>query len=180
LSGKEFSEAISASTPCEVFSRLPISNFGPLEKYNISPPLPTLAKLAKFFGIGLGSLFDETEESQRYEVIRKDERKMVSEGVSMSGTVYSHCYELFATRMRNKKMTPILKRMPAGPGDFISLNREGALFLYVLEGELNMLIDRQKVVLEEGDSIYFDTSLDRKLLPGTGQESVILEVTAGC
>lgn len=151
-----------------------------IEKNNISPPIPTLSKLARFFGVGLGSLFDERDEKQKFEVIRKDERKTVSEGVSMSGSVYSHSYELFATRMRDRKMTPILKRLSEGPEDGISFSSEGESFLYVLEGEMNVLINNQKVVLEQGDSIYFETSLEHKLFSSDGKESVILEVSAGC
>ncbi len=149
-----------------------------IEKNNISPPIPTLSKLANFFGIRLSSLFAEKDERQRFEIIRKDERKIVSEGVSVYGTVRSHSYELLTTRMRNRKMTPVIKRLPEGPDDGRSFSREGESFLYVLEGNLNMLINNQKVVLGEGDSIYFDTSIEHKLFSREGKESVILEVCA--
>lgn len=151
-----------------------------IENNNISPPIATLSKLARFFGIGLGSLFVEKDERKKFEIVRKEDRKIVSEGMSMSGTVYSHPGELFATRMRNKKMTPVLKRLSELPENGATSSREGESFLFVLEGKLSVMINDQKVELDKGDSVYFDASIEHKLFPSDGKESVILEVSASC
>lgn len=156
-----------------------ISLLSQIEKNKISPALPTLAKLARFFGVKMSTLFVEKDEGRKYEIIRKDDRKLLSEGMSWSETVRGYSYKLIANRMRNKKMIPILKAVSEKPQGSQSFSRDAQSFLFVLRGELNIMINNRSLVLEEGDSIYFDTSLEHKFYSSGSQESVFLEVTAG-
>ena len=42
-----------------------------IENNNVSPPIATLSKIAKFFDVKIGIFFTEDEEECRYEVVRK-------------------------------------------------------------------------------------------------------------
>src|SRR6266704_835577 len=46
-----------------------------IENNNVSPPIATLSKIAKFFDVKIGIFFTEDEQEYRYEVVRANERK---------------------------------------------------------------------------------------------------------
>ncbi len=46
-----------------------------IENNNVSPPIATLSKIARFFDVKIGHFFAEEEEECRYEIVRADERK---------------------------------------------------------------------------------------------------------
>jgi transcriptional regulator with XRE-family HTH domain len=57
-----------------------------IENNNVSPPIATLSKIAKFFDVKMGMFFDEEEAESKYEVVRANERRVVSRVISKSGT----------------------------------------------------------------------------------------------
>ncbi len=148
-----------------------------IEKNNISPPIPTLSKLAKFFDVKMSSLFTEQDEQRKYEIIRKNDRKIVSHVVSRTGNRHTYSYEPFSTKMRNKKMTPFLINL-ADTRDATTYSHDGESFIFVLKGTMAMFLDNQEIVLAEGDCIYFDSSMDHRFEVRKSKDSVILEVTA--
>jgi len=147
-----------------------------IENNNVSPPIATLSKLAKFFDIKLSSLFTENGEEPRYEVIRKDERMTVPRVISRGGTDHGYFYESFSFNMQNKKMEPFLITISEEFHDNNTYSHEGESFLYVINGTFDLLLDGQQIILEEGDSIYFDTSLEHRFRSKDGSEVRILEV----
>jgi transcriptional regulator with XRE-family HTH domain len=150
-----------------------------IEKNNISPPIATLSKLARFFNVKMSSLFAEKDEERKFGIIRKNDRRVVSHVVSSAGNGHGYSYESFSARMRTKKMVPFLITLSEGIHDGTTYSHEGESFVFVLQGTLSMLLDQREIILEEGDSIYFDTSLEHRFRTGAGGEAQILEVTAG-
>src|SRR3990172_5685781 len=59
-----------------------------IENNNVSPPIATLSKLAKFFDIKMSSFFTENDEEPKYEIIRKNERRAVPRVISRGGTAH--------------------------------------------------------------------------------------------
>ncbi len=150
-----------------------------IEKNNISPPIPTLSKLAKFFNVKMSSLFAEKDEPRKYEIIRKNERKTVSHVVSHTGNRHPHSYESFSAKMRTKKMTPFLITLSIENLENTTYSCQGESFVFILQGTLEMQLNNQEIALGEGDCIYFDTSLEHRFCPGESPDCVILEVTSG-
>ncbi|KZX12236.1 helix-turn-helix domain-containing protein [Methanobrevibacter curvatus] len=52
----------------------------------------------------------------------------------------------------------------------------GQEFNYVLEGSLNLLIHNQEVILNEGDSIYFDSKYEHAMVPLNNKPAKFLAV----
>src|ERR1039457_7679496 len=57
-----------------------------IENNNVSPPIATLSRIAKFFDVKIGSFFSEDEEECKYEIVRAHERKAIPRVISRSGT----------------------------------------------------------------------------------------------
>jgi transcriptional regulator with XRE-family HTH domain len=147
-----------------------------IENNNVSPPIATLSKLAKFFDIKMSSFFTENDEEPKYEVIRKDERKTVPRVISRGGTAHGYSYESFSFSMQNKKMEPFLITLSDKIQDNNTYSHEGESFLFVIKGTFELLLDNERITLEEGDSIYFDTSREHRFRSKDGSEVTVLEV----
>lgn len=147
-----------------------------IENNNVSPPIATLSKLAKFFDIKMSSFFTENDEEPKYEVIRKDERRAVPRVISRGGTAHGYSYESFSFSMQNKKMEPFLITLSDKIQDNNTYSHEGESFLFVIKGTFELLLDNERITLEEGDSIYFDTSREHRFRSKDGSEVTVLEV----
>ncbi len=147
-----------------------------IEHSNVSPPISTLSKLAKFFGVKMGSLFTENEDEPRFEIIRKSDRKTITRVISREGTNLGCAYETFSFKKRDREMEPFLiilsDKIEAGN----LYSHEGETFIYVINGSFELLLEGDQVDLGEGDSVYFETSIEHGFRPKDGSKATILQV----
>lgn len=147
-----------------------------IEHNNVSPPIPTLAKLANFYGVRISSLFAENEEDVPFEVIRSSERKTISKIVSRVGSAYAYLHESFAFKKQSRKMEAYIISFSDKMHASNTYGHEGESFLYVIQGSVILALKNGRIVLEEGDSAYFDASLEHRFCPNNGSGGTILQV----
>jgi transcriptional regulator with XRE-family HTH domain len=133
---------------------------------NISAPtVRTLEKIVRALGTTVSSLYSEMENSKKeaanpgkMAIVHKKERKKLVLGPERGK---AH-YELLSPDY-HRKLQVMYIHFPVGrkTGKFIS--HEGEECGIILEGELKVYIDEQVVILEEGDSIYFDSIIPHRL-----------------
>ncbi len=149
-----------------------------IENNNVSPPIATLSRIAKFFDVKVGMFFAEDEEECRYEVMRASQRKMVSRVISRAGTSQGYSYDSLSFRKQNKKMEPFLLTVTEKASEENTYSHDGEEFLYVIRGTAELILDDERLTLESGDCIYFDSSLRHRLLSGDGSEVNVLAVVS--
>lgn len=149
-----------------------------IENNNVSPPIATLSKIAKFFDVKIGMFFTEDEEECRYEVVRSSERKLIPRVISRSGTSQGYSYESLSFRKQNKKMEPFLLTVTEKASEENTYSHDGEEFLFIMKGTADLLLDNERIVLAEGDCVYFDSSLRHRLLSKDGSEVKVLAVVA--
>ena len=71
-----------------------------IENNNVSPPIATLSKIAKFFDVKMGHFFEEEEEERKYEVVRKLDRRVVSRVISKAGTGHGNATASYGSARR--------------------------------------------------------------------------------
>jgi transcriptional regulator with XRE-family HTH domain len=147
-----------------------------IENNNVSPPIATLSKIARFFDVKIGLFFEEEEVDCRYEVVRKADRRVVSRVISVAGTGHGYTYEALSFRKRNKKMEPFVVTVARRPDEETLYNHEGEEFLLILKGEAEILLEDERIFLEEGDAVYFDATLRHRLLSCGGEETQVLAI----
>jgi len=147
-----------------------------IENNNVSPPIATLSKLARFFDVKMGLFFEETEEERKYEVVKRGERRVVSRVISKAGTGHGYTYEALSFRKRNKKMEPFLLTVSERAGEETLYNHEGEEFLLIIKGKAEVILEDERLILDEGDAVYFDSSLKHRLLSFDGSEVQVLAV----
>jgi transcriptional regulator with XRE-family HTH domain len=140
-----------------------------IENDNVSPPIATLSRLANFFDVKIGVFFSEDNECP-YEVVRKGEQKLVHSLISHSGTSREYNYESLSFRKHNKKMEPFLLTVSGNGDGENGCSHDGEEFLYIVEGRAELLLEGEPLLLEEGDSVYFNSSLRHRLVPKEGSK----------
>ena len=134
-----------------------------MENHLVSPSLGTLIKLAKALDVTVGDFFGESHESP-YALVRRDERKTVSRFASKEGVKYGYSYESLGFDKKNRHMEPFIVTLePATIKNTKTSTHEGEEFIYVLEGEMEVILGDHKDVLYPGDSIYYDSNVPHRV-----------------
>lgn len=152
-----------------------------IENNNVSPPIGTLARVAKVLGVRVGYFFRDEGPEEAYEVIRREERPVVTRVISRTGGEHGYTYHSLTYKKRDKIMEPFLLFVDPGMRDEENLySHEGEEFLLILEGEAELLLERERIVLREGDSVYFESGLRHRLLAhGSGGAKVLAVLGKG-
>ena len=147
-----------------------------IENNNVSPPIATLSKIAHFFDVKIGHFFNESEEESPYEILRGTERTVIPKVVSKDGTSQGYFYESLSVRKKNKKMDPFLLTLNEKITNTDTYSHTGEEFIFVMKGTAELLLDDQRIILNEGDSVYFDANLKHRLLSSDCDEVKVLAV----
>jgi transcriptional regulator with XRE-family HTH domain len=127
-----------------------------LENARLVPTLPTLARIATVFNVGLDFFF--TDERKRYVVAlaRKGERMKFPARADANKAAYH--FESLNFRAMEAKLHGFLAEFhEVGDGKAATHSHPGVELLYLLEGMLEMKIGSESYQLEAGDAIYFDS-----------------------
>jgi transcriptional regulator with XRE-family HTH domain len=134
-----------------------------MENHLVSPSLGTMTKLAKALGVRVGDFFGETE-GEPFAIVRKDERKTVSRFASKEGVRYGYSYESLGFEKKNRHMEPFIVTLePATIKTSKTSVHEGEEFIFVLEGEMEVILGTHTDVLYPGDSIYYDSNIPHRV-----------------
>lgn len=148
-----------------------------IENNKISPPIATLSKIATFFDVRIGHFFSESEEEIPFEVLRSSQRTVIPRVVSQDGSVHGYSYESLSVLKQNKRMDPFLLTINEKVANTGTYSHSGEEFLFVLQGTAELLLDEHRILLDEGDSVYFDANLKHRLLAqGNGEIKVLAVV----
>lgn len=134
---------------------LPVEQYIQMESGESDISVSCLQKIAHQYNLPLDVLmFGEEPKMSSYFVTRW------GTGVSVERTkVYK--YEALASGFRNRKVDPFIVTVEPKPADTpIFMNRhEGQEFNFVIEGKMLLNINGKDLILNPGDSLYFDSSL---------------------
>lgn len=129
-----------------------------IEQDGLMPSLGPLVKIARALGVRLGTFLDD-DDSTGPVVCRKDKSQ---ESISLSNgstSARKHMnYFSLAGSKSGRQMEPFIINIDAcTEKDFILSSHEGEEFIYVLEGAIEINYGKDIFVLEEGDSIFYDS-----------------------
>jgi mannose-6-phosphate isomerase-like protein (cupin superfamily) len=73
-------------------------------------------------------------------------------------------------------MEPFLLTVTEKVAEENTYSHDGEEFLFVMSGCAELLLDDERILLDEGDCVYFDSSLKHRLLSKDGSEVKVLAV----
>jgi transcriptional regulator with XRE-family HTH domain len=134
-----------------------------MENQLVSPSLGAMIKLANALGVKVGDFLGETQ-GEPFTIVRKDERKSISRFASKEGVKYGYSYESLGYEKKNRHMEPFIVTLePATVKTAKTSVHEGEEFIFVLEGEMEVILGNHTDVLYPGDSIYYDSTIPHRV-----------------
>lgn len=143
-------------TPEEVAEscQMTVEDYLGMESGNQDFSVSALQQIARKYGVSLDVLmFDEEPKLNSYFLTRK------GAGMSVERTK-AYKYESLAFGFRRRMADPFIVTIEPKPeGTPMHLNsHDGQEFNMVIEGRLLLNVDGKEIILEEGDSLYFDSA----------------------
>lgn len=127
-----------------------------VENSEKAPPVSTLIRIAKVLEVSISVIFGESGENEGICLIRKNQRQEMARG----GSVFGYSYQTLAHTFRPKQMDPYILIIPIKqPRKHPLFQHEGEEMLFVLEGTMQFFHGEKVFIVEEGDCIYFDSSI---------------------
>ncbi len=127
-------------------------------------------KVAEILGVGLPELYSGVD--RRYEQIshltKEAQRKVTHHGKNLQ-------IELLTTESSKKKITPLLITLQGGSETGREHHERGVeKFLYLLEGDVKVKVDKEEYALKPGETLYFDASLPHQIFNEKSKTARIL------
>ena len=132
-----------------------IEHYLKIEAGEADPSVYRLSKISKRYGIDLDVLlFGEEPRMNSYYLTRDKQAPEIDRGDKYK-------YQTLASGFKGRKMDPFLVQVDPMPGNKKNNKNthDGQEFDFVLEGVLELTIDKKVLVLKKGDSIYFDSGI---------------------
>ncbi len=122
-----------------------------IENAKVSSPISTYSNIAEALGVNLGDLIREEQEVGCV-VLPKRERKLVSK----KRTSYGYQFESLGYKWPNKRFDPfLLTYWPQPKGAPLPhFKFDGEEFIFLMEGALEMVYDKERYRLNPGDCIF--------------------------
>ena len=145
------------------------------------PSLAPLIKIARVLGVRLGTFLDDQSELGPV-VCRKKDSNNEASGIGFSNNdsqARKHMeYHSLSQDKSGRHMDPFLIAVaPTEEGvNFVLSSHEGEEFIYVMEGVLEINYGKNTYILEEGDSIYYDSIVAHHVHAAANNTAKILGV----
>ena len=142
------------------------------------PSLAPLLKIARALGVRLGTFLDDQSEEAGPAVCRRGE---ADDTISFSNNTvdarrHMHYHSLSRSKA-DRHMEPFIIDIDANEENRFTLSaHEGEEFIMVLKGVLEINYGKSTYVLEEGDTIYYDSIVPHHVHAFEGQAARILAV----
>lgn len=147
-------------------SGLSISFLSQVERGLRTLTFTSLKKISDALEVNINFFFDDGDTS-----IKKSMEKQ------KSSTEY-FSYTSLAGQMKHPDFTPAIIELSAGESQKVPYTHSGQEFVYVLSGQLEVLIDGAKETLNAGESIHIDSSIAHHWYNDTDEVTVLLLVSS--
>ena len=159
-------------------SGLSVDQIMSIENDQNLPSLGPLIKVARALGVRLGTFLDDNDELGPV-VSRAEDR--LDNSISFSNDTADarkHMeYHSLAKQKAGRHMEPfIIDINPSEEKNFKLSAHEGEEFIYVMSGEVEIDYGKEKYLLKEGDSIFYDSIVEHHVHGAIGKSARILAV----
>lgn len=127
-----------------------------LENGRLTPTLPTLVRIALVFNVGLDYFFTDPRKRHIVAITRRGERNLFPSDPSSSSNSWH--FETLDFRANERKLNSYLGHFHPFPVEKLTPHHHpGIEFLYLIEGQLEIVVGTETFRLGPGDAMYFDS-----------------------
>ena len=160
-------------------SGLTVEQINSIENDVNLPSLGPLIKIARALGVRLGTFMDDNDALGPVVTRAKDREKDSSISFSNGATdARKHMeYHPLDQQKAGRHMEPfVIDINPEENPNFQLSAHEGEEFIYVMQGEVEIEYGKDKYLLTEGDSIFYDSIVKHHVHGAPGKSAKILAV----
>lgn len=123
------------------------------ESGTVDIPVGMLYSISKHYDVEMSTLlFGQEPHMESYFLTRKGTGAAVKRSKAYK-------YQSLAAGFARRTASPFMVKVEPNDSSEVTLNsHEGQEFSYLLEGRMQVTIDNKELILEPGDSIYFDST----------------------
>lgn len=125
-----------------------------IERDLVGPSVASLWKIAEALGVPMGYFFDDKKDAEC--VVKRDRRKKIQIPESKI------TYELLSPNMKGKIEFLLVEIEPGECNTEEKIAHEGEECGLVIQGRIKVRWGDKEFVLDEGDSIYFDSTVPHR------------------
>ncbi len=143
------------------------------------PSLGPLIKIARALGVRLGTFMDDNDALGPVvtRAAEREERHSISFSNGATDARKHMEYHPLAQQKAGRHMEPfIIDINPEENPEFQLSAHEGEEFIYVMDGEIEVVYGKETYSLQAGDSIYYDSIVKHHLHGAPGKSAKILAV----
>ena len=139
-------------------ANLKIDGIKKIENGELIPGLTPLLKIARALGVRLGTFLDDQQDIGPV-VTRKDENREITRFSDKENPDHSDLdFYSLAQNKSGRHMEPfMIDIFPSSEESFKLSSHEGEEFIYVMDGEIEIIYGKDTYVLKQGESIYYDS-----------------------
>ncbi|MDV0446696.1 hypothetical protein MsAg5_05460 [Methanosarcinaceae archaeon Ag5] len=160
-------------------SNLDLTQIAAIEENTNIPSLAPLIKIARVLGVRLGTFLDDSDDLGPA-LTRKNKANETIHTSDVSTEKHAKSHNNFfalAPQKAGRTMEPFIVEInPADESTLMVSAHEGEEFIYVLEGILKIIYGQTTYIMEEGDSIYYDSIVDHLVCAADENGAKILAV----
>ena len=160
-------------------SGLSVEQINSIENDVNLPSLGPLIKIARALGVRLGTFMDDNDALGPIVTRAADREKDSSISFSNDATdARKHMeYHPLAQQKAGRHMEPfVIDIHPEESPNFQLSAHEGEEFIYVMQGEIELVYGKDNYHLKQGDTIYYDSIVKHHLHGAPGKSAKILAV----
>lgn len=159
-------------------TELDIKQIQEIEQAKDLPSLSPLIKIARVLGVRLGTFLDDHDEAGPVITRKNKHNKGVSFSTSNTTSHRHMDYYSLSAAKAGRHMEPFIIHIEAVQEgvDFVLSSHEGEEFIYCLDGIVEIQYGNETYLLEEGDSIYYDSIVSHHVHAGNANGAKILAV----
>ena len=149
-----------------------------LESNDIIPSLSPLLKIAKALDVRLGTFLDDAPQSGPV-VVKSGKSENVMRFSGKNTNLKESTLEFYslASGKTDRHMEPFLIDVhPPSDEEYQLSSHEGEEFIFVMNGEIEVLYGKERYMVSEGDSIYYDSVVPHDLHAHAGEARILAVV----
>lgn len=140
---------------------------------NVYPPLGPLIKIARTLGVRLGTFLDDQETSDPY-IVRQTDRQSQFSVLAEKNKPASLNFFSLGMGKTDRHMEPFfIEVMPESASQKTLSSHEGEEWIAVLKGSIEVIYGKETYVLEEGDSVYYNSVVPHYVSARGGEKAQI-------
>ena len=148
-----------------------------IESDEILPSLGPLIKIARVLGVRLGTFLDDEDRIGPAISRKEDQTASISFSNDNTDARAEMSFLSLAANKSGRHMEPFIIHIKASEHkEFLASSHEGEEFIYVLKGSITINYGNENHLLNQGDSIYYDSIVKHHVLANGNEEAIIIAV----